>query len=103
MLYEARIACYYRENTKQNQPFDYPRSNPSTVLRTSARGLLRVDTERRCLPHREDRGFGRELSRMVWRRRSINNFAQLYTQKRPKLLKNWNDNIQSQTNTNFVY
>jgi len=42
----------------KNQPFDYPRSDPSTALRTSARGLpfdklkvpsiaegLRVDTE----------------------------------------------------------
>ena len=55
----------------QNQPFDYPRSNPSTVLRTTTRDLLRVDTERRFLPRPEGRGFGRELSRTVWRRRSI--------------------------------
>ena len=40
-----------------SQPFDYPRSNPSTALRTSTRGLLRVDTERRFLPRPESRGL----------------------------------------------
>ena len=33
-----------------SQPFDYPRSK--------ARGLLRVDTERRFLPRLEGRGLG---------------------------------------------
>jgi len=41
---------------RNNQPFDYPRSK--------ARGLLRVDTERRFYP---------VLKAGVWRRRSINN------------------------------
>ena len=34
-----------------------PRSNPSTALRTSARGMLRVDTERRFLPRFKNRGL----------------------------------------------
>jgi hypothetical protein len=51
-LYEVRISCYYRENTKQNQPFDFPRSKalglPFDKLKapSTAEGL-RVDTERR--------------------------------------------------------
>jgi hypothetical protein len=35
-----------------------PRSDPSTPLRTSARGMLRVDTERRFLPRFKNRGVG---------------------------------------------
>jgi hypothetical protein len=42
---------------RKNQPFDYPRSNPSAALRTSARGLLWVDTEQRSLPRAEPRGL----------------------------------------------
>jgi len=37
------------ELNMENQPFDYPRSEP--------RGLLRVDTERRFLPRPEGRGL----------------------------------------------
>jgi hypothetical protein len=56
----ALLRCnLYRE--RENQPFDYPRSNPSTALRTSARGLLRVDTERRFLPR--PKGWGLALSK----------------------------------------
>jgi hypothetical protein len=34
-----------------------PRSDPSTALRTSTRGMLRVDTERRFLPRFKNRGL----------------------------------------------
>ena len=48
----ALLRCnLYRE--RENQPFDYPRSK--------ARGLLRVDTERRFLPR--PKGWGLALSK----------------------------------------
>jgi hypothetical protein len=34
----------------QKSTHSTPRSDPSTALRTSTRGMLRVDTERRLLP-----------------------------------------------------
>jgi len=42
-----------------NQPFDFPRSK--------ARGLLRVDTERRFLPRPEGRGLAPSKYQKIWR------------------------------------
>jgi hypothetical protein len=39
----------------QKSTHSTPRSDPSTELRTSARGMLRVDTERRFLPRPKGR------------------------------------------------
>ena len=46
------IACRRGEPTHST-----PRSDPSTALRTGARGMLRVDTERRFLPRFKNRGL----------------------------------------------
>ena len=74
----TRILLHLRKGLKEhnillqkNQPFDVSRSDPSIALRTSARGSLRVDTERRSLPRPKGQGlepskyqFEQELNRI---------------------------------------
>ena len=78
----TRILLHLRKGLKEhnillqkNQPFDVPRSDPSIALRTSTRGLPRVDTERRSLPRPKGQGlepskyqFEQELNRVQSRK-----------------------------------
>ena len=47
--------CYRPSEIKSTH--STPWSDPSTSLRTGARGMLRVDTERRFLPRFKNRGL----------------------------------------------
>ena len=89
----TRILLHLRKGLKEhnillqkNQPFDVPRSDPSIALRTSVRGLPRVDTERRSLPRPKGQGlepskyqFEQELNRIQNRKENEENVPEKNT------------------------